>query len=145
MRFDEVITRPFGTIIRRTSWPLHWWLTIIEKPDTFGSRDPKVAISFKALVDMKQTPVQRQMPAGQTVITQGITVDAAIADDWVALDKPSIDVLTPKPDSPAPDYALSVSGQLIPLASMPYYRTDEYRTVTVLTPLDGTEVADRCR
>lgn len=133
MRFDQAIDHPAGSIIRRTAWPLHWWVTIFNRADLLDSDAPTaLCLAYTALTDGRG-PMCKEVARGETHYAMSVSVEDAIADDWTVSNTPPIKVLTPTPDGPAPDYALSVGGQLIPLAAAPDYTIDKYRTVTVLT------------
>lgn len=116
MLFAEVLTHPAGTLIRRESWPLHWWMTI----DPDGRR-----LAYTSIVG--GGPFGVDVMEGQTVFYSMAPVDDVLATDWVVIAEPPIQ--RTKLDQAS--YAIYESGKLLPITDMPE-RADGYRTITVL-------------
>ena len=154
MRFDEVIQSPPDTIIRRASWPLHWWLKIIGAPlpNREGSgllpglsllasphiEDRNSAFSSKsgfarASHAQYSKIVASPLPRISVERVDALPVGDAAANDWERLSAPPIDVVERGPlQSERPyDCAILIDGKVTPLHSLPE-SAPGYRVVKVL-------------
>jgi hypothetical protein len=136
MQLAEVLTYPIGTIIRRDSWPLHWWFEIDMREDPFKEKPPKIGLKYFALISGKG-PMGTEAQRGQTMWQMGAgMLEDVIATDWSALGEPPIRVAISTEGVVAHDWtsAIVADGTLLPVESIPE-RASGYRRVTVLVPV----------
>ena len=85
MRFDEVITNPIGTLLRRESWPCHWWVEISCTPGGRRTlRHTAISTGHGPFGDVS---------IGDHIDMVSVTFDAACATDWTVLDEPPIKII----------------------------------------------------
>lgn len=114
----DVLKNPAGTLLRRRSWPVHWWVEIVH-PKGF------VGLKYVAIADGKG-PNGREFLRGQAVTFGELGIEASTATDWEVLDEPPIKVLSPfdasDPTTTHPrdvTCALMINGRLIPVEKLP--------------------------
>jgi hypothetical protein len=106
MRFDEVITKPIGTLLRRESWPGHWWVQI---SCTHGG----CAALRHTAISTGRGPFG-DVSIGDHIDMVSLSFDAACAHDWTVIDVPPINVATFDPGViHYGDHAVFVDGHLI--------------------------------